>query len=74
MCTCVQQAYTSYDNNTIDPEAFSNFLNEPVHAAMATCSSMRPAVDISVGGEGDNEGVGAGAARVDYRSTVSTSA
>lgn len=42
--------------------------------AMATCSSMRPSVDISVGGEGSDVGVGAGGARTEYRSTVATAA
>ena len=38
--------------------------------ALATCSQMRPPVDISVGGEGSTEGVGAGAARIEYSSSV----
>lgn len=38
--------------------------------ALATCSEMRPPVDISVGGEGSSEGVGAGAARIEYSSSV----
>ena len=38
--------------------------------ALAKCSEMRPPVDISVGGEGSTEGVGAGAARVEYSSSV----
>ncbi len=38
--------------------------------ALATCSQMRPPVDISVGGEDSNEGVGAGAARIEYSSSV----
>lgn len=38
--------------------------------ALATCSEMRPPVDISVGGEGSSEGVGAGGARVEYSSSV----
>jgi ketol-acid reductoisomerase len=31
---------------------------------------MRPPVDISVGGDNSSEGVGAGAARTEFRSTV----
>ena len=38
--------------------------------ALATCSQMRPPVDISVGGEGSNVGVGAGGARIEYSSSV----
>ncbi len=43
---------------------------DPVHKALATCSEMRPSVDISVGGEGSSVGVGAGKARTEFRSTV----
>ncbi len=43
---------------------------DPVHQALAACSAMRPSVDISVGGEGSSEGVGAGKARTEFRSTV----
>ena len=37
---------------------------------MAVCCTLRPAVDISVGGDGDGstEGIGAGGARVSFRS------
>ena len=38
--------------------------------ALATCSELRPSVDISVGGEGSSEGVGVGGARTEYRSAV----
>lgn len=38
--------------------------------ALAKCSEMRPSVDISIGGEGSNEGVGAGGARTEYSSSV----
>ncbi|PNH08939.1 Ketol-acid reductoisomerase, chloroplastic, partial [Tetrabaena socialis] len=40
--------------------------------ALAVCSSMRPSVDISVGGESSSVGVGAGAARTEFRSTVAS--
>ena len=51
-------------------ELIRKFLNDPMHAAMAACSSMRPPVDISVGGDNDSTGVGAGAARTEFRSTA----
>lgn len=47
----------------------SKFMVDPVHQALAKCSEMRPSVDISVGGDNSNEGVGAGAARTSFRST-----
>jgi ketol-acid reductoisomerase len=53
-----------------DKDVFAGFLSDPVHAALAACSEMRPAVDIFVGGEGSDVGVGAGGARTEYRSTV----
>lgn len=65
-----QQAYVAADAGaTVDSGAFSKFLNDPVHAALAACSALRPAVDISVGGDADgsDEGVGAGGARTEYR-------
>jgi len=66
-----QQAFPAVDAGaTGDAAAFSAFLADDVHVALAACAAMRPAVDISVGGEGDDEGVGAGAARTEYRSTV----
>lgn len=40
--------------------------------AMATCSSLRPSVDISVGDENSEEGVGVGGARTEYRSLVAS--
>lgn len=43
---------------------------DPVHQALASCSQMRPPVDISVGGENSTVGVGAGKARTEFRSTV----
>ena len=33
-----------------DEEIFGKFLGHPVHAALATAASMRPSVDIAVGG------------------------
>ena len=38
--------------------------------ALATCSEFRPSIDISVGGESSEEGVGAGKARTEFRSAV----
>ena len=38
--------------------------------ALAACAAMRPPVDISVGGDDSNEGVGVGGARTEFRSTV----
>ena len=38
--------------------------------ALATCSEFRPPIDISVGGESSDVGVGAGKARTEYRSAV----
>jgi ketol-acid reductoisomerase len=68
-----QQAYAAIDEGQpLDEEVFQQFLQDPVHQAMATCSSMRPSVDISVGGDGDSTGVGAGGARTEYRSAVAT--
>ena len=66
-----QQAFVAIDEGTVkDKEAMTKFLSDPVHSALATCSEMRPSVDISVGGENSNVGVGAGAARTEFRSTV----
>jgi hypothetical protein len=65
------QAFTAVDEGAaVKPEAISKFLSDPVHQALAKCSEMRPSVDISVGGEGSSVGVGAGAARVAFRSSV----
>jgi len=65
-----QQAYTAVDAGApVKQELITRFLNDPVHKALATCSSMRPSVDISVGGDNDKTGVGAGAARVEFRSS-----
>ncbi len=66
-------AFVAIDNKeALDGDAFTAFLSDPVHAALAACSEMRPSVDISVGGDNDNssEGVGAGKARTEFRSTV----
>ena len=66
-----QQAYVAVDAGTpADPELISQFKSHPVHSALAACAAMRPSVDISVGGDGDNTGVGAGAARTEFRSTA----
>jgi len=66
-----QQAFVAIDNKEVgDKEVFAKFVNHPVHAALKACSDMRPAVDIFVGGEGSDVGVGAGGARTEYRSTV----
>uniref|UniRef100_A0A061RVA1 Acetohydroxy-acid reductoisomerase n=1 Tax=Tetraselmis sp. GSL018 TaxID=582737 RepID=A0A061RVA1_9CHLO len=64
-----QQAYTAVDAGAEeDEEVFNSFLNDPVHKAMEACAAMRPPVDISVGGDGDNTGIGAGAARTEFTS------
>lgn len=68
-----QQAYVAVDNGTpADPEKIREFQNADVHRALATCAEMRPPVDISVGGDNDATGVGAGAARTEFRSTAPT--
>ena len=53
----------------------ARFLSDPVHGALATCAELRPSVDISVGSDADGstEGIGAGGARIEYRS-VNTAA
>lgn len=67
----VAQAFVAVDEKNItDKDAITKFLSDPVHSALATCSEMRPSVDISVGGDNSNLGVGAGAARTEFRSTV----
>ena len=38
--------------------------------ALAMCAEMRPPVDISVGGDDSEEGVGVGSARTEFRSAV----
>jgi ketol-acid reductoisomerase len=56
----MQNAYTAVDNNApVDPEMEGSFLNNPVHAAMAVCASLRPSVDISVSAEGTDDVGGA---------------
>lgn len=72
-----QQAYTAVDAGvTTDADAFAAFLSAPVHDALAACSALRPAVDISVGGDADgsDEGVGAGGARTEYRTVPAPAA
>eukprot|EP00891_Asterochloris_glomerata_P009483 jgi/Astpho2/9483/fgenesh1_pm.00145_%23_22_t len=69
-----QQAYVAIDNNEpLNEDAVNDFLKDPVHQALAACSEMRPPVDISVGGEGSDVGVGAGAARIEYSSVAAAS-
>lgn len=53
-------------------DVFNSFLKDDVHAALASCSAMRPSVDISVSSDASqsSEGVGVGGARTEYRSTV----
>lgn len=66
-----QQAFVAIDAGVqADADIMSSFINHPVHKAFATCCSMRPSVDISVGGEGSDVGVGAGAARTEFRSVA----
>lgn len=45
-------------------QVVNKFLNDPVHAAMAECAKMRPAVDISL----DASMIGVGNARTEYYS------
>jgi ketol-acid reductoisomerase len=67
----VTQAFTAVDNKTpVQADVVNKFKQDPVHAALAKCSEMRPSVDVSVGGEGSKVGIGAGGARVEYRSSV----
>eukprot|EP01023_Acetabularia_acetabulum_P068350 TRINITY_DN967_c0_g1_i1.p1 TRINITY_DN967_c0_g1~~TRINITY_DN967_c0_g1_i1.p1 ORF type:complete len:565 (+),score=134.93 TRINITY_DN967_c0_g1_i1:121-1815(+) len=66
-----QQAYVAIDNDEpVDEEIFAQLKSNPTHEALKTCQGMRPPVDISVGGDDSDEGVGAGSARVEYKSTV----
>lgn len=68
-----QQAYVAVDaGKQTDAEVIQAFKSHPVHSALAACAAMRPSVDISVGGDNDNTGVGAGAARTDFRSVAAT--
>ncbi|PSC69959.1 acetohydroxy acid isomeroreductase isoform B [Micractinium conductrix] len=68
-----QQAYVAVDaGKQADAETIQAFKSHPVHGALAECSRMRPSVDISVGVDGDNTGVGAGAARTEFRSVAAT--
>jgi ketol-acid reductoisomerase len=72
-----QQAYVKVDAGVpADADAFAAFLADPVHDALARCSSMRPPVDISVGGDADGSdvGVGAGGARTEYRTVPAPAA
>ena len=66
-----QQAYVAVDNGTAtNPETINEFTSHPVHKALAACAEMRPPVDISVGIDGDDTGIGAGGARVEYYSNA----
>jgi len=66
-----QQAYVAVDNGTAtNPETINEFKSHPVHKALAACAEMRPPVDISVGIDGDDTGIGAGGARVEYYSNA----
>ncbi|GMH40883.1 hypothetical protein BSKO_08787 [Bryopsis sp. KO-2023] len=63
---------TADDDEPADSEVVNKFLNDKVHDALATCSQMRPAVSISVGGDDSDLGVGAGGARTEYKSDKAT--
>ncbi|MEW5316604.1 MAG: hypothetical protein WDW38_007967 [Sanguina aurantia] len=68
-----QQAFAAVDSGKIpDSTSMAEFLAHPVHGALATCSQMRPSIDISVGDETSSVGVGAGAARTEFRSFATT--
>ncbi|KAK9826369.1 hypothetical protein WJX81_003435 [Elliptochloris bilobata] len=70
-----QQAYVAVDNKEpLDAELFQKFLSDPVHQALGVCSEMRPPVDISVGGDDSDEGVGVGGARTEFRSIATVAA
>ncbi|MCK5340319.1 MAG: ketol-acid reductoisomerase, partial [Desulfobulbaceae bacterium] len=46
-----QQALTAYDAGTpADENLIDSFKNHKIHAALATCATMRPSVDIAVVG------------------------
>lgn len=71
MAVLDEQAFVDVDEDVpVDAEVVGQFLNHPVHKALEICSEMRPSVDISVGGDDSDEGVGVGGARVEYKSTV----
>eukprot|EP00803_Ostreobium_quekettii_P005665 evm.model.scf_609.7 EVM.evm.TU.scf_609.7 scf_609:49831-57683(+) len=71
MAALDEQAYVKIDSEEpVDDEMLRDFFNSPVHGALATCSEMRPPVDIFVGTEGSDVGVGVGAARVEFKSTA----
>ena len=70
-----QQAFAAVDAGApADAEAVAAFKAHPVHAALAECARLRPSVDIAVGGDGDDTGVGAGGARTEFRSAAATTA
>ena len=67
------QAYVAVDaGKAPSPETIQAFKSHPVHAALAACAAMRPSVDISVGGDNDSTGVGAGAARTEFSSVAAS--
>lgn len=50
----------------------SKFKEDAVHAALKTCSTMRPPVSIFIGGDESDVGVGVGGARTEYKSSKAT--
>ncbi|KAF5952626.1 hypothetical protein HYC85_010570 [Camellia sinensis] len=44
---------TVHNGDPIDQDLISNFLSDPVHAAMEVCAQLRPTVDISVPPDAD---------------------
>ena len=62
--TLILRACSASHSNTPDPAP------RPRAQALAACAAMRPPVDISVGGDDNDEGVGVGGARTEYRSAV----
>ncbi|CAA6671550.1 unnamed protein product [Spirodela intermedia] len=49
-----QQAYVAVDKGSaINQDLLSNFLSDPVHAAIEVCAQLRPSVDISVPADAD---------------------
>ncbi|XP_020272448.1 ketol-acid reductoisomerase, chloroplastic [Asparagus officinalis] len=50
----MQQAFVAVDKNIpINQDLISNFLSDPVHAAIGVCAQLRPTVDISVPADAD---------------------
>ncbi|KAG6537161.1 hypothetical protein ZIOFF_002246 [Zingiber officinale] len=49
-----QQAFVEVDkNSSVNQDLLSNFLSDPVHAAIDVCAQLRPTVDISVPPDAD---------------------